>query len=98
MVEHEETLAELVRLKARVRELEEVLRRRSAVLRTLERELCPRDSALLTRIAAGGSTYPGSGLSLLGAGDTIRLESSEVEATLAEVWRSLEAPPGRAAE
>jgi hypothetical protein len=98
VVEEEIAPAEIVRLRARIQELEQALQRKSTVLRILERELCQQDSILLTRIAARGSPYPGSDPSLLGAGDTIRLQNSGVESTLAQVWRSLGTPRGGAAE
>jgi hypothetical protein len=98
VVEDEITPAEMVRLRARIKELEQALRRKSAVLRILERELCPYDSVLLTRIVTSGLPYPESDPSLLGASDTMRLQASEVESTLAQVWRSLGVPHGGTAE
>lgn len=92
----ESSPAEMARLRARIRELERALRRKSAVLRILERELCLRDSILLTRVAASGSPYPDSDPSLFGASDTIGLRTSDVESTLAQVWRSLGTPPDAA--
>ena len=94
MVGDESTPAEIVRLKARVRALERALQRKSVVLRILERELCPQDSIRLTRILTTGSPYPGSDPSLLGADDAVGIQASDVEGTLAQVWRSLAIPHG----
>lgn len=82
-------------LEARIDVLEAALARRSADLRLLQRQLCPRDLVLLARITAGLPPLPAAALDLELWRETTDLTSADVEETLRDLWRSLApaAPP-----
>jgi len=84
--------SEIARLEARVAALEKALKRRSALLTSLTRELCDDDVASLSRLAAGLPPLPRAGIGLLGWRETTALTAGDVERTMRELWRSVELP------
>ena len=80
----------IVRLQARVAELERLLERRSRELRRIQKHVCHRDLLIISRICAGLTPLP------LGAFDpgfwqeTTALTPAEVGPTLEALWSSLD--------
>jgi hypothetical protein len=80
----------ITELEARVAGLEAALERRSRELRELQRHLCPRDLALLGRIASG--LPAASPLDSLDWEESTDVRSAEVDEVLRGLWASV-APP-----
>lgn len=85
--------AEVLRLEARVAELERILGERSRVLRYLARELCEEDLLTFSRSACGLPPLARAGFGLRGWRETTVLSSGDVDRTMRELWRTL-TPPG----
>lgn len=80
---------EIARLEARVATLERKLRERSAWIRAFARNARDEELIRLERAILGLPPLPRSGFGLRGWSETTTLSSGDVEATLAELWRSL---------
>lgn len=83
---------EIARLEARVAALELSLADRSRLLRQLARVVCEDDLMSISRLRAGQPPIPRAGFGLRGWRETTTLATSDVEKTMAELWRSA-APP-----
>lgn len=92
---HEDRLA-IARLEARVAALEQALERRSRELRALQRQLCPADLAILTRITNGLAPVPLQAFEPDLWHETTALRPADVGGTLTELWASLNPEPGDA--
>ena len=87
-----DSAAAIARLEARVQALERSLAERSRLLRQLARVICEEDLMSLARLRVGRPPIPRAGFGLRGWRETTTLASSDVEKTMAELWRSA-APP-----
>ena len=84
--------ATIARLEARVRTLERSLAERSRLLRQLARVICEEDLMSLSRRRVGKPPIPRPGFGLRGWRETTTLAASDVEKTMAELWRSASPP------
>jgi hypothetical protein len=85
------TIAEL---EARVAALEDALATRSRKLRILQRHLCPRDLAILGRIASGLPPIPRGPFEPELWEESTLLRPADVPVTLRHLWDSLEVDHG----
>jgi hypothetical protein len=86
-----DSVAAISRLEARVRNLERLLRQRSAALRLIAHDACPADLKLLSRLASGEKLVPAA--VQVPDTDTIELSTADVETVLNELWRSITPRP-----
>ena len=77
-------------LEAKVETLEEALRRRSRVLRKIQRQVCQDDLLQVSRIEAGLPPLPRQAYDVALWPETTELTSADVEQTMRDLWRSLE--------
>jgi hypothetical protein len=82
----------IARLEARVAYLEKKMAERSALIRSITREVCGEDLLSLTLFAAGLPPLPRAGFGLRGWKETTALASGQVEGTMKELWRSVTPP------
>jgi hypothetical protein len=80
------------RLEARVESLERLLAERSRLLRQLALVLCDDDLLSLSRLAVGQPPTPRAGFGLRGSHETTELTYSDVDKTMAELWRAAASP------
>ncbi|MCP3960106.1 MAG: hypothetical protein GY719_19850 [bacterium] len=76
-------------LEAKVEALEEALRRRSEVLRKVQREVCQDDLLQISRIEAGLPLLPRQAYDVSLWPETTELTTADVEQTMTDLWRSL---------
>lgn len=84
--------AVIARLESRVVHLEKKLAERSALLRSLTKEVCDEDLLTMALFAAGLPPLPRAGFGLRGWRETTVLAPGDVEKTMKELWRSVTPP------
>ena len=84
--------ATIARLEARIAYLEKRLAERSALIRSMTREVCSEDLLSLALFAAGHPPLPRAGFGLRGWKETTVLAPGDVEGTMRELWRSVTPP------
>jgi hypothetical protein len=84
--------ATIARLEARVACLEKKITERSALIRSITREVCGDDLLTLTLFAAGLPPVPRASFGLRGWKETTALVPGDIESTMNELWRSVTPP------
>jgi hypothetical protein len=90
------TPATVARLEARIAALESALERRSQELRAIQRHVCKRDLALISRIQSGLPPLPPPSCDLVFWRETTEMTPADVGETLEGLWSSLTPLPGLA--